>query len=218
MHGVMLRATRLIAAAALTSLAFAASTEARTTASLTAPEFQQLSTVQTQLRTVRKPTAKGLRAAVRVCEQIPQLTSLLISERSSCLYAVNFVRTGLLAESTARTCSEQRASSSDLACAIRSYQAVRIAAVGLIQADSEMNMDVRSRGFSGVCAVALGSQPKLLRQERRVAADMARLIAATKTLDHSAAQADVTRLIHDSAAEAATQILDRKSLTACPHA
>jgi len=217
MHRLMHRLCHLIAAAALVSLAFAASSFANPIATLSAPEYQQLSVARSQLRSVKTTTVRGLGVAIRVCEEMPQLTSLLELERSRCIYDVNLARTGFQVESTDRACSRQ-APADQAGCVLPSYQAVRSAALGLLQAERDTVTNVRARGFSGTCARALGSEPRLVKKEARVTRDLAHLITAMRERDGAATRTDATRVITDTAAEASDQITSRSSLSACPHA
>jgi hypothetical protein len=213
----MRRCPHLILAAALISLAFAASALASPEARLSAPEFQQLSVAHSHLRAVKTSTVRGLVTAVHVCEQIPQLSPLLNLERSRCIYGVALARTGFQVESTDRACSRQSAAH-QAGCALPSYRAMRSVALGLLHAQRETDTNVRARGFSGTCARALGSAPRMVRKEARVTRDLAHLITAMRTRNAVATRTDATHLIGDTAAEASSQIMSRSSLSACPHA
>jgi hypothetical protein len=218
MHLMMHRLAPLFTvAAALISSAFATSALANPVARLSAPEYQQLLVAHSHLLTVRPTTVKGLSTAVHVCEQIPQLSPLLNLERSRCIYSIDLARTGSQLESTDRSCSKQT-TANQIGCVLPSYQAMRSAALGLVQAERETETDVRSRGFSGVCARALRSKPRLIAKEAKVALDLAHLIKAMRARNATATRIDATHVITDTAAEASDQITHPSSLSACPHA
>jgi hypothetical protein len=207
MHLLMRRLPHLIGTAALVSLAFAATAFASPVARLSAPEYQQLSVAHSHLISVKTTTVRGLGVAIHVCEQIPQLSSLLELERSRCIYDVALARTGFQVESTDHTCSKQ-AASTQAGCMLPSYRAMRSVALGLLQA----------RGFSGTCARALGSEPQMIRKEAKVTRDLSHLILAMRTRNAAATLTAATHVISDTAAEASEHIMSRSSLSACPHA
>ena len=217
MHRLMHRLTHLVTVATLVSLAFASSALANPVERLSAPEYQQLTVARSHLTAVRTSTVKGLRIAVSVCEQIPQLSSLLNLERSRCIYDVDLARTGFQVESTDRACSRQ-AVADQAGCVLPSYRAMRTVALGLLQAERETVTNVRARGFSGNCARALGSEPRMVSKQAKVTDDLAHLISAMRTRNASATRTAATRVISDTAAEASDQITSRSSLSACPHA
>ncbi len=217
MHLLMRRLPHLIGTAALVSLAFAATALASPVARLSAPEYQQLSVAHSHLISVKTTTVRGLGVAIHVCEQIPQLSSLLELERSRCIYDVALARTGFQVESTDHTCSKQ-AAATQAGCMLPSYRAMRSVALGLLQAERETNTNVRARGFSGTCARALGSEPQMIRKEAKVTRDLSHLILAMRTRNAAATLTAATHVISDTAAEASEHIMSRSSLSACPHA
>jgi hypothetical protein len=217
MQPSMRRLPQLISTATLVSLAFAATAFASPVATLSAPEYQELSVAHSHLSSLKTTTVRGLGAAVHVCELIPQLSSLLELERSRCIYDVDLARTGFQVESTDRTCSKQ-AVAEQAGCVLPSYRAMRSVARGLLQAERETNTNVRARGFSGTCARALGSEPRIIRKEAKVTHDLAHLIAAMRTRNAAATLTAATHVITDTAAEASDHIMSRSSLSACPHA
>jgi hypothetical protein len=212
----MRRLSHLIIAATLVSLAFAGSALASPRATLSTPEYQELSMARSHLRTVKTTTIKGLSVAIGVCEEIPQLSSLLEIERSRCIYDINLARTGFQVESTERACYRQ-AAADQAGCVLPSYQDMRSAALGLLHAERDTESNVRARGFSGTCARALGSEPRLIRKGAKVALDLAHMIKAMRTRNAAATRTAATHVITDTAAEASDQIISPSSLSACPH-
>lgn len=211
------RATLVILATLLLSPAIAHA--AGGSGALTAPEYQQMQSLQTRLKTVKPTSLGGYQAMLWACEQIQMQTPLLTGERAVCDdYAqMNVFGLKVVKQGTPACVARTHTLAARLNCLaelfVRWYPSIH----GFYSADVSVLHIATSRRLGTACVEFLAGVPKQITYAKKLASATRRIIAAARAGSLTDFEAEDGIFVTDAARLQGTLTEGPAKLSACRH-